>query len=412
MPAPAKATESIQPNWFKPTIAGQYVNSVGISADGSRVVAGTYFLAYDPKTAQPLAAPAPFQVGVFAWDNTGAALWNNPIKNVTEGVYWMAISRDGSSVAAGGRTSSTQGFIYAYDGATGTPTLNYGELDTRANMVALSEDGTYLVAGADQIYLFTKNGGQYGTTPSIQSLSFTGQSGDQAISVGITSDGSLIVASTASGYVVLIPNNGGTLGTPVYWQIPSGAIHWAAIAAGGSTFAAGATAPAADGSGNVGAVFCFDANSSARTLQPLWSLPMSDCENCRCVYVDDQGAFISAVGNPSTGGLNGGYVYLFKNVGGTGTEMWNYETLRNPNLTTMDAHSGYITVADGYPDATHQQASPGHYYLLDMMGALQWVYETDNMSWPMVISANAAGVFAGCDNGQVYYFATGFSGRK
>ena len=57
-----------------------------------------------------------------------------------------------------------------------------------------------------------------------------------------------------------------------------------------------------------------------------------------------------------------------------------------------------MTVADGY------QTSAGAFYLYDIAGNLQWSYATSKMSWPMKISSNAAGIAAGSDDSNVYYF--------
>ncbi len=43
-------------------------------------------------------------------------------------------------------------------------------------------------------------------------------------------------------------------------------------------------------------------------------------------------------------------------------------------------------------------------YCFDRDGNQLWVYETDNMSWAMQISADATGIVAGSDTGSIYYF--------
>ncbi|MCA1626555.1 MAG: hypothetical protein LC742_01120 [Acidobacteria bacterium] len=53
----------------------------------------------------------------------------------------------------------------------------------------------------------------------------------------------------------------------------------------------------------------------------------------------------------------------------------------------------------------HPDGTPGHFYLFDRASGKQlWAFETDNMSWAMQLSADASGIVAGSDNGNVYYF--------
>ena len=141
---------------------------------------------------------------------------------------------------------------------------------------------------------------------------------------------------------------------------------------------------------------------------------MPNCANCRAIAIRDDGAFLSAVGtltNPTA--QSSGGVSVFKNVGGTGAVMWSALTNRDPNSTSMDALGDYVTVADGYPDATPSQPSPGYFYLYGAYdGAPVWSYQTDNMCWPCVISAKGNALVGGSDNGYVYSFSVNPSARS
>ena len=112
-----------------------YVNSVAISANAGTVVGGTYYHAYnDSANHKPSIAPS-FPVGVFAYDKTGKGLWSH-VFSATEGVYWVALSRDGAWAASGGLITSSpyQGFIYAYDAIKGSNQL-LASPAVRTNMV-------------------------------------------------------------------------------------------------------------------------------------------------------------------------------------------------------------------------------------------------------------------------------------
>jgi hypothetical protein len=409
MATPAPIPGGVLPAWSKTPFAGQYVNSVATSADGSINVAGTYFLGYGPSSSQGSTPPPPFTVGILAWDANGNQLWENDIKNVTEGVYWVAVSRDGSTAAGGGLISTGNGFVYAYD-AKGNSLLS-ASVKARTNMVALSANGKYLVAAADQLYLYTNKGSGFGA-PSILSLSFTNSPDDYVVAAGISSDGSTIVASTASGFVVLVPNNNGTLGTPSYWQVPNGSIHWAAISADGSAFAAAGTVKNQMSDADIGMVFYFKTADFPASQEPNWSMPLPACQNCRCVAIRDDGEVVTAVGSlatpteTATGGL-----FLFEDNNGEPLQAWTQPTVRAPNSTSLDSAGNYVTAADGYPDASPGKPSPGYFYLYDSAGNLKWSYQTNNMSWPMQITANANAVFAGSDDSSVYYFTAGLSGK-
>jgi hypothetical protein len=358
--------------------AGQYVNSVAISGDGSKVIAGTYFFNYSP-AGHSITGEKPFTVGVFAYNQTNALIWKDEFQ-VSEGVYWVAISRDGGWAAGGGLEIHGQGFISAYNAANGNKVIDY-KIPARTNMVALNADGSCLVAGADALYVFTRLGTSWNTVP--QRIACI-QANDSVISVGISADGSSIVAGTLKGTVMLIKNTGGVLGAPVSWKIPGASVHWIAMAAGGSAFAAG-------GSGS--SLYYFSLPAFQTTKTPAWTGSLTGCNSCRSVALSDDGTLVSAVANKGKAGM----VFLF---GPTGTLKWSNPTQYSPNSTSIDSAGKYVTVADGFPDGT-----PGAFQLFDAGGNSLWSYPTTNMSWPMQISANASGIAAGSDDSFVYYFS-------
>jgi WD40 repeat protein len=372
----------MKPSWkaspiSKPT---EYVNSVAISDDGNTVIGGTYYFPYAAGAKHSPADTQPITVGTFAWNAKGKSLWQDKFQ-ATEGVYWVAVSRDGQWAASGGRTTQAQGFVYAYPVSSGNRALTFNTT-VRVNMVAFSTNASYLVAGADGTYLFTRNGGNWGTPQKMPCAS-----GDSIIAVAISGDGQWIVAGTFLGSVILVQNKSGAFGVPVSWQLNQGTIHWVAISADGSVFAA---------AGSDSNVHCFKTASFGSAKQPVWSAPLAGCNGCRTVAVCDDGSLVSAGGNSGTAGK----VFLFANQGSSGKQLWVQPTQRNPNSTSMDSAGKYVTAADGYPDGT-----AGHFYLFGADGSLIGSFATKNMSWPMQISGNATAIAAGSDDSCIYYFA-------
>jgi WD40 repeat protein len=377
-----KNSAGLTPIWQDSPITtpAEYINSVAISQDGGVVVAGTYYFPYGGGGAKHSPADSPqITVGTFAWNAQGKQLWQDEFQ-ASEGVYWAAVSRDGKWAAVGGRSTPSQGFVYIYDVASGKQVSSY-YAPTRVNMVVFSSDGSYLVAGADKTYLFTRTGSAWGP-PQI----LPGAAKDNVVAVGISANGEWIVAGTYLGFVVLVQNNAGKFGAPASWQAGSG-IHWAAISADGSTFAA-----APGGS----SVYCFQTSSFPGTQKPAWSATLTGCTSCRTVGLCDDGSLVSAGGNIGTAGK----IFLFSNQGTSGKQLWVQPTQRNPNSTSLDSAGKYVTAADGYPDQT-----PGDYYLFTAGGSVVGSFQTSNMSWPMQISADGTAIAAGSDDSNVYYFA-------
>jgi WD40 repeat protein len=374
------STGSMNPSWKKSPISTpqEYINSVAISQDGSTVVAGTFYFPYGAGAKHSNADATQLTVGTFAWNAKGTSLWQDKFQ-ATEGVYWVALSRDGKWAAAAGLTAPGQGFVYIYNVASGARVSSYNT-KVRVNMVAFSSDGSYLVAGADETYLFSRSGAAWGAPKILPSAT-----GDSVVAVAMSMDGQWIVAGTFLGSVVLVKNTAGAFGAPVSWQL-KGTIHWVAMSADGSTFTA-----AASGS----SVYCFKTTTFGSTKQPAWSSPLTGCKSCRAVAVCDDGSVVSAAGNVGTTGK----VFLFANQGTSGKQLWAQATKRNPNSTSLDTAGKYVTVADGYPDQT-----PGDFYLFDAGGNAMGSLTTNNMSWPMQISADGTAIAAGSDNSYVYYF--------
>ena len=371
--------------WTKAINASYFINSAAISGDGSRVVAGTFFHSYgdDARMVGSLANSGTF--GTYCFDRTGNQLWADTFDGF-EGVYWTAISADGSIAASGGWFSQQptyQGFVRAYSAADGAMLLNYNPPD-RVNTVVLSADGQTLVAAADNVYLFQQQNGAFSATPAIYQLG----ANNTAQSVSVSADGQWIVAADYNGKVYLIENNNGQIGSVYTWSSPvAKTLHSVAMAAGGEWFTVG---------GNDSHVYLFSVAAMIANQQPTGNYQLNTGGSIYGVAISADGTYLSALGNSGETGV----VYALQNNGGVPAQLWRQTTLRNPNLTSLDAAGKYVSVADGHPDGT-----PGNFYLFDRLSGNQlWVYNTDNMSWAMQISADASGIIAGSDTGSVYYF--------
>ena len=136
------------------------------------------------------------------------------------------------AAAAGKKSPPGTGFIYAFN-ASGHNVLTYTPPQL-AWSVALNNNGSYLAAGADALYLFSRIGPSFDAT-NVQRVPLPGST-DYVYSVAISGNGKWIVAGTRYGYVGLVQNINGTLGQPTWWKLATSypRIWSVAIAADGS----------------------------------------------------------------------------------------------------------------------------------------------------------------------------------
>ena len=380
--------------WQRRTDPPYYVNSTAISADGGRVVAGTFYHVYAPQMEALPAPPAlPNQYGTYCFDRDGEQLWADKFEGY-EGVYAVAISGQGNIAASGGWFSSSPfaGFVRAYEVDKGPANILDFRTPERVNALALSSDGSTLVAAADKVYYFKQTNGVFSGQPDELPLLAPppgSKAANSAQAVAITSDGEWILVGDYFGNVYLASN--GSFDKPFVW---SGApaistIHSVAMTPDGDWFAA-------CGSGST--VYVFSRNSMVYGPQPTYAgtYALDTGGRIGWVAITDDGSFLTAIGNKGTAGA----VVGIKNDQGTLTKAWESATEHNPNSTSMDASGKYVSVADGYPDG-----KPGSFSLFNgSNGDLIFQFPTDNMNWPMFVSADGSGIVAGSDDGNVFYF--------
>ncbi len=396
MSQPAVAS-AFQPAWTRQLSTQYFVNSVAISDDGSRVVAGTFYHNYsqgpsaspapDPRALAPLRASPGIspsgQFGIYCFDNTGTQIWND-VEDMFEGAYWVAISGNAQVAAAAGwySDSPAQGLLKIYSTLDGTVLLNYTEITTRVNAVSLSSNGTVAAAiAANTIYVFAQQNGVYSNPGSV-----TVQA-SAAEAVAIHPDGQWLVAADNNGnvYLVLTPN--GQIGTSYTYQVPSQeTIHSVAIAGESNYFVAGA---------DDGTVYVFELNAMIQKQQPVATANLSPNVVIRWVAVNGNGSLITAVYNQATAGVLAALSFVGQNL----TVAWQRNLNQMPNCTSVDAVGAFIAAADGYEGA-------GDLYLYDASGTLLGSYGTPVMSWPIFVSTSGSAIAAGSDDGSLYYFNT------
>ena len=379
------------------------VNSVGISGSGAVVIGGTYHHAGTPPAA----------VGTYAYDANANRLWSDvaPPSGPDTGVYWVAVSRDGQWAASGGGHHKIpptlplgNGYLNAFEvaAAGGSPQRLLNANIGGVNAVALSGDGSYLVAGADAAYVFHRTGKTFGAPLVLRDgLPAT----EAVVSVSISDDGHSVIYGTTGSHVVLYAP--ALTATPVVWNAPQGhIIKWVAMAADGSGFAAVTTnRPNVSAASIVCHAYFFSLNSSnaatyfVTTQAPVWTSTLTGCTGVMSVAINGDGSRLVAVANfPKTGGTKG-KVFFFDAQ--SNAPLWVGDTDNGPNSVSMDADGKLVAVADGFGPPF------GKFYLFDAYGAaLPLPSQPNAITWTIQLSADGTTVAAGTDDSEIYRFAT------
>lgn len=361
------------------------VNSVAISDDAGRLVAGTYYHNYSR-------VPGPSPVGTYrvsCFDANGGLVWMDSYASCFEGVYSVAISGDGKVAAAGGWLANDlgpkadQGLLCAYDAALGTRLLDYRQIPDRVSSVALSADGSVLAAAADKLYVFWRAGQSFSTRPAAIPL----DPKEPMTGVAVHPSGAWLVACDLAGHVCLAELGNQAIAATHTWTAPQTThFHAVAISRDAESFAAGGSK----------AVYYFTKNSMMANPPAPLTKPFKAKGSVRWVSISGDGARIAAVANDGQKGL----LMAFSNSTGKLKLAWQKGLRYKPNGVSMDAAVTYIAAADGYDS----DQVGGTFYLYDSNGHQRWQEKTTKMNWPAVISANGAGVAGGSDDGFLYAF--------
>jgi len=397
--------------WSTRPHTGDYINSVAVSQDGNVVAAGTFFHEYGaPQEASGPEAMAGAgrkifermspaatredaggsqdgRYGTYVWDRAGSLLLAKEFDG-WQGVYWVDVAPDGRTAASCGWMSQDPyaGFIGAWTVPGGEELLSY-PLPGRGNMVTLDGDGQRLLAGADQGYLFHRDGDAAFGGPACIALS---AAGDSVIATGIASDGATGLIASYHGEIILFGIAQGQPPAPARWQLPNGAYtHYAVLSGDGRRAYAGASD---------GTLYAFDVADFQHTPGPVWDMVVPDgATTIYGVACDQAGDKVAIAGNLAQGGI----VAVFADAGTQATLQWTAHSEHSPNCLAFDPAGRWLTLADGHPDGT-----PGGFTLWDASdGSLQWCWPTDDMSWPIRICGDTSLVVGGSDDGAVTVFA-------
>ncbi|HLP26409.1 MAG TPA: WD40 repeat domain-containing protein [Acidobacteriota bacterium] len=396
------------PTWKVSPAAGKYyINSVAVSADGARVLCGTFYHHYGQSEMRraPGASPAPAApagtlasttpspedgtFGVYCYNVLSQLAWKDEFAG-WQGVYWVALSANGARAAAGGFISATapQGFLRAYDATNGRSLLSR-TTQQRVNQVAFSGDGTWLVSAAETLLLFRYDVtmGQY-----VQTDEFVPEGKDGVVSVAISADGMTVLYAGYSGHIGLFANDAGKLQLRARWKVPGGQTtdfcHMLELALDGKTFVAG---------GANGTFYYSDVASFIASGAPVWAASTNVRGAVYGVAIAEDGSLFAGVFNQGAAGD----AWVNPRPGAGAGAARHFALEHNPNSAALNAAHRLFAVADGHPDGT-----PGCFYLFDTAtGAARWQCPTGNMSWPIAIAANGSAVVGGSDDSFLYYFA-------
>lgn len=394
------------PTWKISPVGKYYINSVAVSADGSRVLGGTFFHSYatgelrrapgtpavpvEPGATTPSPPSEHGTFGVYCYNAISQLEWKDEFAG-WQGVYWVALSANGAKAAAGGFMSATapQGFVRAYDAAGQGRLLLSRTTQQRVNQVALSEDGTWLVSAAESLLLFRYDGdnGTY-----VQSAEFVPEGQGGVVSVALSADGATVLYAGYGGHIGVLANEAGRLKLQARWQVPGGQAtdfcHMLELTPDGRTFVAG---------GANGAFYFSDVAAFVANGVPSWTATTNVPGAVYGVAIAGDGSLFAGVFN--RGQTGDAWVNAWPGSGPVYAR--HFALAHNPNSAALNATHRLFAVADGHPDGT-----PGCFYLFDTAtGSLRWQCPTANMSWPITIAANGGAVLGGSDDSHIYYFA-------
>ena len=405
--------EQRKPLWESRLTKIFWVNSVAISNDGKRLVAGTYIHDYDQKIDKGF-PNVQSRFGVYFYDDVPKVQtdrvdpkWSDEFK-AWDGVFGVAISGDGKIVAGSGwfdRNGDTKlGLLRAYDAESSSAgalkvLLDFKDITQRVSWVSLSNDGRVLAAVADDVYVFVREGDAFKPEPVALGVSEVAK--QYMTNVAVHPTGAWLAACDHSGHVYAARLNNGVIENLVTWPaLKEYPFLSVAIASDAGKFVVGG--------GNL--VFVFDFNefmAQGASYQPKEfdtapegesgvpeDQPGKLAENVRWVATSADGTLITVVANRSN--LDG---KLFARNGDL-TPRWHVAIDNSPNSTSIDAAGLFVAMADGWPTST-----PAKFHLFNASdGKKRWESGTLSMNWPIVINTNGDAVVAGSDDGTVYYF--------
>lgn len=402
----AATQSSGQPSWQVTPQTGLQVNSVAVSPDGQLTVGGTS------------SEFGSGQFNFYGFAASGAKVWSVPVTaaNVTQGIFWVAVSDDKRFAACGGETSKTCGFLCIVDASNGQILFQDNSLPARVNQLSFSTDGTLLLADFQhelRLYQYTRGSMLVPSWSHSDSIALP--AGFSSYSAVLAANGSRVwvgainynVKPIYTGLVQQMLLDNGKFGAVTRYQQAQGVMRVVTTADG-----AYAAAALHDGSCaffqavQPSTAFVYKPDLSGLNIAYAVAITQTPAQQLVIVVGANQG--------------EAGVLYRVDALQ-TASQIANYPiwgpALRwsksvqyavNPGVT-LDLAATVVSATSGKPDEQHggdnQQESPGNFYLFDACSGQQlWQYGTKLMNWPMTLTPDGNTAVGGSDDGSIYYW--------
>lgn len=327
---------------------------------------------------------------MFALDQSGAVIWRDVCSHF-EGVHSLSSSRCGNTVAAGGWYSSEPwaGFVTAWTGS-GMRLLTWNEAPSRIEEVALSADGTTLVALGEALHLFRRKPGLPFEPQPTATLELPGGCGS---SLALDEAGKWIAVTNAAGSVYLFEQSAGTFSERRYiWEPPVGGNTRVALSADGDWLLVGT----ADGG-----LHMFNRPTFIATNRAVWSYPVLEPSAPTGLAITRDGSELVALHERADGG---GSVYLLGNRNGAPHLHWVKQTKHIPTVAKIggkaDLDNGWIAIADADPRGTS-----GNFYVFESAtGLIAGAHSCTAACHALALDEQGSKLVGGSDDGSVYGF--------
>lgn len=331
---------------------------------------------------------------MFALDQFGAMNWRDVCSHF-EGVHTLAASRDGNTVAAGGWYSSEPwaGFVTAWTGS-GMRLLTWNEAPSRIDEVALSADGTTLVAVGEALYVFRRKPGQpFSPSPTDVVALVQGFNPSLAIDVA----GKWIATTDTEGSVHLFEQINGTIAERRYlWETPVvGTATRIALSGDGDWLLVGT---------GDGVLHMFNRPTFIATNRAVWTYPVLESTAPTGLAITPDGSEVVALYERG----DGGSVYLLDNRDGAPHMQWVKQTKHTPTAAAISARAAsrgsgtdrWIAVADADP-----RGSSGNFYVFESAtGLIAGAHSCVAGCHALALDERGSRLVGGSDDGSVYSF--------
>jgi WD40 repeat protein len=370
--------------WRHAPHGDRFVHATAISGDGNRLAAASFHV--EPGRGHRR-RPADRDYAVFAYDLGGAIHWRDVCSHY-EGVHALALSHDGNTLAAGGwhRAEPWEGFVEAWS-AEGVRLLVWNEAPARINSVALSANGTTLVAVGEALYLFTRSPGRsFAAEPTVYELPHG--LGDV---LAISGDGNWITTADRRGNLYLLEREDEGFAARHYvWQPPvAGPLGRLRFSADGKWLACSSVD---------GGLHVFNRHTLIGTGRAIWSYPLDEGMAAIDLALTPDASRIAVAVEQG----DGGRVHLLRNHDGKPVLEWSRSTQRPPTSIAIDREGTWVAAADA-----DRRGTVGNFYLFEGdSGLIAGSHRCASGCWSVALDDRGRHLFGGSDDGHVYLFAT------